>query len=85
MIRILIVDDEKLEREGIKYLLSQEEGERKIYEASNGREALKVLKEKEIDLLLTDIKMPHMDGLELTSRVKEQKPELPVVIFKRIQ
>lgn len=81
MIRILIVDDEKLEREGIKYLLSQEEGERKIYEASNGREALKVLKEKEIDLLLTDIKMPHMDGLELTSRVKEQNPELPVVIF----
>lgn len=81
MIRTLIVDDEKLEREGIKYLLSQEEGERKIFEASNGREALNILREEEIDLLLTDIKMPHMDGLELTSRAKEQNPELPVVIF----
>lgn len=81
MIRTLIVDDEKLEREGIKYLLSQEEGERKIFEASNGREALNILREEDIDLLLTDIKMPHMDGLELTSRAKEQNPELPVVIF----
>lgn len=81
MIRTLIVDDEKLEREGIKYLLSQEEGERKIFEASNGREALNILREEDIDLLLTDIKMPHMDGLELTFRAKEQNPELPVVIF----
>ncbi len=81
MIKTLIVDDEKLEREGIKYLLSQEECERKIFEASNGREALNILREEEIDLLLTDIKMPHMDGLELTFRAKEQNPELPVVIF----
>lgn len=81
MIRLLIVDDERLEREGVKYLLAQEEGEWKIYEASNGKDALQILREEEIDLLLTDIKMPHMDGLELTSRVRELYPELPVVIF----
>ena len=46
MIKTLIVDDEKLEREGIKYLLSQEECERKIFEASNGREALNILRER---------------------------------------
>lgn len=63
MIQVLIVDDEKLEREGIKYLLAMEEGEWNIREASNGRDALQILKNEETDLLLTDIKMPHMDGL----------------------
>lgn len=81
MIRLLIVDDERLEREGVKYLLSQEKKEWRIYEASNGKDALQILREEEIDLLLTDIKMPHMDGLELTSKAKELYPELPVVIF----
>lgn len=81
MIQVLIVDDEKLEREGIKYLLAMEEGEWNIREASNGRDALQILKNEETDLLLTDIKMPHMDGLELTSKAKEMKPGLQVVIF----
>lgn len=44
MIQVLIVDDEKLEREGIKYLLAMEEGEWNIREASNGRDALQILK-----------------------------------------
>ena len=61
MIQVLIVDDEKLEREGIKYLLAMEEGEWNIREASNGRDALQILKNEETDLLLTDIKMPHID------------------------
>ena len=81
MIQVLIVDDEKLEREGIKYLLAMEEGEWNIREASNGRDALQILKSEETDLLLTDIKMPHMDGLELTSKAKELNPGLQVVIF----
>lgn len=81
MIRLLIVDDERLEREGVKYLLSQENKEWRIYEAANGKDALQILREEKIDLLLTDIKMPHMDGLELTSKAKELYPELPVVIF----
>ena len=67
MIQVLIVDDEKLEREWIKYLLAMEEEEWNIREASNGRDALQILKNEETDLLLTDIKMPHMDGLELSS------------------
>ena len=81
MIRLLIVDDERLEREGVKYLLAQENKEWRIYETANGKDALRILREEKIDLLLTDIKMPHMDGLELTSKAKELYPELPVVIF----
>ena len=81
MIHILIVDDEKIEREGLKYLLSMDEGQRKVFEASNGKQALQILRTEEIQLLLTDIKMPHMDGLELSRKAKEEKPDLQVVIF----
>ena len=81
MYRVLVVDDEKIEREGIKFLLSREEGEFEISEASNGRQALEILRNEEIDILLTDIKMPHMDGLELAKKAKEKKEELQIVIF----
>lgn len=84
MIHILIVDDEKIEREGLKYLLSIGEGERKVFEASNGKQALQILRTEEIQLLLTDIKMPHMDGLELSRKAKEEKPDLQVVIFRAL-
>mgnify|MGYP002594275753 CR=1 FL=1 len=59
MYNVLIVDDEKIEREGIRFLLSREEGDFHILEASNGKQALNVLRSENIDLLLTDIKMPH--------------------------
>lgn len=55
MYRVLVVDDEKIEREGIKFLLSREEGEFEISEASNGCQALEILRNEEIDLLLTEI------------------------------
>lgn len=51
MYRVLITDDEKIEREGIKFLLAQEEGEYEIHEAANGRQALNVLRSEEIDFL----------------------------------
>ena len=72
MIHILIADDEKIEREGLKYLLSIGEGERKVFEASNGKQALQILRTEEIQLLLTDIKMPHMDGLNCPGRQKKK-------------
>ena len=78
---VLIVDDEKIEREGIKYLLSMEKGKRSLYEAANGKQALQILRTESIDLLLTDIKMPHMDGLELARRAKELFPDIQIVIF----
>lgn len=81
MITILIVDDEKLERNGIKFLLKREAGEYQILEASNGREALSILKTHSVDILLSDIKMPYMNGLELSEKVRGQYPELPIVIF----
>lgn len=81
MTNVLIVDDEKIEREGLKYLLSREEGERNVFEASNGKQALQIIRSEDIQLVLTDIKMPHMDGLELSRRAKEENPALQIIIF----
>ena len=81
MIDVLIVDDEKIEREGLKYLISTETQEHRIFEASNGKQALQILREEDIQLLLTDIKMPHMTGLELSKKAKEEQPDLQIIIF----
>ncbi len=81
MIKVLVVDDERIEREGLKYLLSREDGISEICEASNGKQALQILRAQKIDLILTDIKMPHMDGLELARKVRETDERMQVVIF----
>ncbi len=81
MYNILIVDDEKIERNGIKFLISEMGIQLNIIEASNGKIALEKLAQNDIDILLTDVKMPFMDGLELTKKAKELYDSLKVVIF----
>ena len=81
MYRILIVDDEKLERNGIKFLLKKTGTELKVFEASNGRDALELLKHQTVEILLTDIKMPYVSGLELAEKVSSQYPEMKIVMF----
>lgn len=79
MITILIVDDEKLERRGIRFLLKREEGEFQILEATNGKDALGVLESNHVDILFSDVKMPYMNGLELTKAVREDHPDMEIV------
>lgn len=81
MYRILIVDDEKIERNGIKFLLKQTGIELEIYEACNGKEALSFLEQQQVDILLTDIKMPLVDGMELLKRICPDRPEMKSIIF----
>lgn len=81
MITILIVDDEKLERRGIRFLLKREKGEFQILEATNGKDALGVLESNHVDILFSDVKMPYMNGLELTKAVREDHPDMEIVIF----
>lgn len=81
MYHILIVDDEKIERKGIQFLLKQIDVEWKIEEAANGKEALELLKQKQFDIMLTDIKMPFMDGLQLIEEAVKLDSELKIVIF----
>lgn len=81
MYRILIVDDEKIERSGIKFLLKQLGIQCETAEAPNGKAALEYLKEHEVDILLTDVRMPFMDGLELIEHIMEEKKSIQTVIF----
>ena len=76
---ILIVDDEK----NYPLILSavlQEEGYETLT-ANSGQEALDILANSDVDLILTDMKMPKMDGIELLGRVKENDPELPIIMM----
>lgn len=81
MYRILIVDDEKIERTGIRFLLGQLDQKFEIEEAVNGREALEWLKTHETDILMTDVKMPFMNGIELLEQVSRQYPEMKKMVF----
>lgn len=81
MYSILIVDDEKIERRGIKSLLKKLNLELGIQEVSNGKEALEYLLKNKMDILFTDIKMPFMDGIQLIENVKKNNINIKSVIF----
>jgi YesN/AraC family two-component response regulator len=51
-----------------------------VYTAANGREALEIIEKTPLDLVILDIKMPEMDGIEALRQIKERKPELPVLL-----
>ncbi|TAH63211.1 MAG: response regulator, partial [Anaerolineaceae bacterium] len=72
MIKVMIVDDEPYIRQGLKILINWEEhGYIVCEEAANGIEAINRMKETDIDLVITDIRMPGMDGLELIEYTRE--------------
>jgi len=77
--KILIVDDSKEIRNILSTFL-KEEGF-KVYTAENGKKALDLIKEKIIDLIITDIRMPEMDGYQLTKKVKEERPRVEIIIM----
>lgn len=82
MMKLLIVDDEVMIREGLKYLLEEIiVGYEVSAMAKNGVEALELLKKEIPDALITDIRMPIMDGLQLCYKVRNQYPKLPIVII----
>ncbi|RPH41677.1 MAG: sigma-54-dependent Fis family transcriptional regulator [Desulfobulbaceae bacterium] len=78
-ISILVVDDERSMRDFLKILL-QKEGYTVVI-AHNGENALECLESQEFDLIISDIRMPGMGGLELLGAVKEQNPDLPVIMI----
>ncbi|KAF6562167.1 response regulator transcription factor [Paenibacillus sp. EKM202P] len=79
---ILIVDDEILVRQGIKHHLSWEQyGFRIVGEASNGKEALELIEALRPHIIITDIVMPIMDGEELTRIVRQNYPDIEVIVL----
>ena len=76
--RILVVDDDPKSRNILERLLTLTDYEVEI--VKSGEEAVKRLKRSEFNLVLTDLDMPGMDGLELLSHVKSQYPDVPVIV-----
>lgn len=79
--KILLADDHVLIRHGIKNLLSQAEMCTVVGEASNGQQLLSILQEQEADLVILDISMPEIGGLEAITMIRERFPEVKILIF----
>jgi DNA-binding NtrC family response regulator len=78
---VLIVDDDQIFSSALSEGLTSEEGELTVYTAENGYQAAAVLKDVAVDLIITDLRMPIMGGLELTLRVNELLPSVPVIVL----
>lgn len=78
-ITILLVDDHKIIRDGLKLYFEDSENYEVTSEADNGETALAVLEQEQFDIVITDISMPVMDGITLTQRIKEKNPEQKIM------
>lgn len=80
-IKILIVDDHPVVREGISAMLTREHDFKIVGEASNGLEALEKAHQLSPDIILMDLRMPEMDGVEAITRIKQAKPDIKFIIL----
>jgi two-component system response regulator YesN len=82
MMRVLLVDDELIVRAGLKAIVNWKECAMEVVaEASNGQNALKIIEEQPIDVVISDIRMPIVDGIELTRRVREKYPKTKMILL----
>jgi len=79
IIRMIIVDDHQLSRDGIKALLSDIEFNAEVEVAESGEEALKIFETQSFDIAIVDINMPGMSGIELTQKIKSNFPTTKVI------
>ena len=80
-IRLLLVDDQRLMREGLRMLLELESGLEIVGEAGDGQAALQAYETLQPDVVLMDVSMPGMDGVEATWRLRERWPDARIVIL----
>jgi two-component system, NarL family, invasion response regulator UvrY len=81
MIRVAIVDDHAIVRAGLRQFFSEQVDLRVTGEASNGREALDLVRQGDLDVLVMDLSMPDQSGVDALAAIKARKPELPVLIL----
>ena len=79
--RLLIVDDHKMFRSGLRFILSDIPEIEIIGEAANGLELLEILKDNVVDIILMDINMPKMNGIEATSEALKIDPKLKIIVL----
>jgi len=80
-IRVLLADDHAIIRDGLKQILADTDDLAVAGEAANGLELMQQVREKDWDVLVLDISMPGRSGLELIHMIKDEKPELPILVL----
>jgi DNA-binding NarL/FixJ family response regulator len=80
-LKILIADDQKHARRGLKALLRAAMAQPEIWEAENGREAQQIAQESRPDLVLMDVRMPEVDGLAATRWIKSRFPQVKILVL----
>jgi len=80
-IKVILVDDHKLFRDGLKFVINQMDNLEVIAEASNGNEFLDILEDKKPDLVLMDISMPELDGIQATQQAIAKYPRLKILVI----
>jgi len=81
MIRIIIADDHPIVRAGMKQIISEASDLMVADEASDGHKLLSKIRAENFDVVILDITMPHMDGLDVLKQLKIEKPKLPVIVL----
>lgn len=81
MIRVLIADDQTMVRSGLRLILEAESDIVVSAEAGDGEEAVRLARREGPDVVLMDVRMPRMDGLEATSQITENSPETKVIVL----
>ena len=81
MIKVFIVDDHEIIRQGLKMILKEESDIRVVGEASSGEEALSKIRETECDIMLLDMNMPGRSGIELLGDIKALKPKMHILVL----
>jgi two-component system response regulator YesN len=82
MIKVMLVEDELLVRSGMRTLFNWgSHGFDLVAEASNGEEALQILRDHAVDIVITDIRMPVMDGLELIAKIRGSGLECEIIVL----
>ncbi|THB72981.1 MAG: DNA-binding response regulator [Gammaproteobacteria bacterium] len=81
MIKVVVVDDQTLVRQGICTLLELSDKVQIVGQADNGLQALNVIEETNPDIILSDIRMPEMDGIQLVAKLAELKVDIPIILL----
>ncbi len=81
MIRVIVADDHGVVRKGVRFLLQQENDIEIIAEAEDGREAVRLAADKRADVLIVDIAMPHLNGIDAAAQITKSNPSTRVIIL----
>jgi DNA-binding NarL/FixJ family response regulator len=81
MIKVVIADDQELIRESLKIVLNMNPDMEVLGVAENGNEVLRLLKKQQPDVILMDVRMPELDGVQCTNFIKERYPDIKIIIL----